>query len=609
MCFSGRIAGLEPLKQLLIKRGNAFFLEETTRTLVETQALAGERGGYRLTQPLQTLPIPPTVQAVIAARIDRLSSEDKRLLQITAVIGKAMPVALLQAIAQIDEPALREGLARLQAGGFLDEVPASRGTAYVFKHALVYEVAYGGLLQERRRELHVRILDVLEAVHQDEPLDGQIERLAHHAIQGEVWEKAACLTQQAGLRAMLRSGYRQAVVCFEQALGALGHLHQGPETLAQAIDVHLQLRFALHALGELNRMGDEVEAALILAESSRDEPRIARVLSHLSQHYFLVGRLRDAVVAGERSVKVARAAGDTSTELQARFRMGLAYYDLGDFQRAVELLSSTLESLRRPSIDRGEYLSVYTRTWLAFSLAARGEFPDAVAHGQEAIRVAEMLDDGCCLGHAYLSLGVPYVLQGEWPDAIRLFEQTVKMLHDREILGLVPTSTAWLGFAYAMSGRSVEGLELLEAALATAESRGAQRLWRLMARLGSEARLRAGKPGAALEIARRGLELSRDQESHVSEAWYTWQLARITASQETTPISGHSEHGYRKALALAHDLGMRPLVAHCHLGLAELCRRAAKEKLAREHLATATSMYRDMGMRFWLQQAETHSVP
>jgi predicted ATPase len=174
----GEDPGLAPLKQLLVKRGNPFFLEETVRTLVETNALDGQRGAYRLTQPIRIIQMAPTVQAVLAARIDRLSVADKRLLQTASVIGKAVPVALLQAIAEIDETAVRAGLARLHAAEFLYEVSLAREAEYTFKHALTQEVTYGGLLQERRRDLHARIVDAIETLHR-ERLGEQIERLAH----------------------------------------------------------------------------------------------------------------------------------------------------------------------------------------------------------------------------------------------------------------------------------------------------------------------------------------------------------------------------------------------------------------------------------------------
>ena len=219
--------GLEALKPLLIARtaGNPFFLEESVRTLVETGVLGGEPGAYRLAQALPAMQVPATVQAMLAARIDRLPPEEKHLLQTAAVIGTEVPLPLLQTIAELPEVTLHRGLAHLQAAEFLYETRLFPDHEYTFKHALTHEVAYGSLLQERRRVLHARIVEALERLAPDQ-LAEQVERLAHHALRGEVWEKALAYCRQAGEKAMERSAHREAVGCFEQALSALTHLPQ-----------------------------------------------------------------------------------------------------------------------------------------------------------------------------------------------------------------------------------------------------------------------------------------------------------------------------------------------------------------------------------------------
>ena len=238
---------LAPLKQLLIARteGNPFFLEESVRTLVETGVLVGAPGAYRLVKPLDSLQVPATVQAVLAARIDRLPPEEKRLLQTAAVIGTEVPFALLQAIADVPEAALHRGLAHLQAAEFLYETRLFPEPEYTFKHALTHEVAYSSLLLERRRGLHARIVEALEALAPERVAE-QVERLAHHALRGEVWDKAVPYCQQAGARAYDRAAFREAVASIEQALQALGHLPEHGDTRVLAID----LRLALGTLAE-----------------------------------------------------------------------------------------------------------------------------------------------------------------------------------------------------------------------------------------------------------------------------------------------------------------------------------------------------------------------
>jgi predicted ATPase len=162
----GSDATVEPLKAVLIARtgGNPLFLEESVRMLVETNALTGERSAYRLARPLDAIEVPATVQAILASRIDRLSPEDKQLLQTASVVGKDVPFALLHAIAELSEDKLRGGLCRLQAAEFLYETGLYPELEYTFKHALTHEVAYGSLLHERRRTLHARLTHTLETI-------------------------------------------------------------------------------------------------------------------------------------------------------------------------------------------------------------------------------------------------------------------------------------------------------------------------------------------------------------------------------------------------------------------------------------------------------------
>jgi predicted ATPase len=221
-----------PWEQAIIKSaaGNPFFLEEL--------AWAVREGGIE--QP--TAMIPDTVQAVLSARIDRLSSGEKRLLQTAAVIGSDIPLSLLRAIADLSKEGLDRGLARLQAGEFLYETCSIPDLIYTFKHALTHQVAYSSLLHEQRCTLHTRIIDALEGLYAGH-LAEQVERLAHHALQGEVWHKALAYCRQAGEKAVAQSAYREAEAYLEQALSALAHLPETREMLEQAID----LRFALHA--------------------------------------------------------------------------------------------------------------------------------------------------------------------------------------------------------------------------------------------------------------------------------------------------------------------------------------------------------------------------
>jgi predicted ATPase len=256
--------------------GNPFFLEESVRTLVETGVLVGEPSAYRLAQAILTVQVPATMQAVLAARIDRLPPEEKRLLQTAAVIGTEVPLSLLQAIAELPEEVLHRGLAHLQAAEFLYETRLFPDHAYTFKHALTHEVAYSSLLQERRRVLHGRIVERLEKIAGDRVVE-EVDRLAHHALRGEVWDKALAYCRQAGEKVMAQSAYREAEMYFEQALSALAHLPEQRDRIEQAIDLRLALRSALVGAGNSGRVLAYLREAETLAEALDDPRRLGQV--------------------------------------------------------------------------------------------------------------------------------------------------------------------------------------------------------------------------------------------------------------------------------------------------------------------------------------------
>jgi class 3 adenylate cyclase len=286
----GQDETLDPLKRVLIERaqGNPFFLEESVQTLVETKVLVGDQGAYRMTKAPEVWQIPATVQAILAARIDRLPPEDKRLLQAASVIGKDVPFTLLQAIADVPENSLRRALTHLQAAEFLYETRLFPDLDYTFKHALIREVAYASLLQDRRRALHARIVEALEALYPDRPAE-QVERLAHHAFRGEVWDKAVTYLRQAGIKALAHSAYREAVTCFEQALAALYPLPDTHQKVERAIDLRLDLRQSLFPLNKLATVWRYLQEAEGLARTLDDPRRLGWVSAYMSGHHLHTG--------------------------------------------------------------------------------------------------------------------------------------------------------------------------------------------------------------------------------------------------------------------------------------------------------------------------------
>jgi class 3 adenylate cyclase/tetratricopeptide (TPR) repeat protein len=337
---------LASLTHLLIARteGNPFFLEESVRALVETGVLEGERGAYHLGQALQTIQVPATVQAVLAARIDRLPPEEKGLLQTAAVIGNEVSLPLLQAIADRPEEALHRSLAHVQATEFLYETRLFPEPEYTFKHALTHEVAYGSLLHERRRMLHARIVTALEALAGDQAVE-QVERLAHHALRGEVWDQALAYCRQAGEKALAQSAYREALGYFEQALSTLPHLPETRDTREQAVDLRLALREALRPFENSGRILTVLREAEALAEALTDSHRLGQISVFLELYFTTRGAYDQAFAMAQRALTLARGGGDVVLHALAHQYLGAVYRAWGDYGRAIDSCEQAVASL------------------------------------------------------------------------------------------------------------------------------------------------------------------------------------------------------------------------------------------------------------------------
>jgi tetratricopeptide (TPR) repeat protein len=599
---------LQPLKQLLIERteGNAFFLEESVRTLVETQALVGERGAYRMLKSPVALQIPASAQAIVGTRIDRLPPEHKRVLQAASVVGKDVPFSLLQAIADASEDSLRRSLTDLQAAEFLYETRLFPDLEYTFKHALTHEVAYGGILQERRRNLHARIVETIEHLYPDR-LTEHVERLAHHAVRAEVWGKAVSYLRQAGARAFARSANLEAVAYFERALPALTHLPDTRQTREQAVDVRLGLRNALWPLGHFDTGFQHLRDAERLAEDLGDRRRQGWIAAYLSEHTRQTGHVAEAPAFAERALTIGQELEDLSLRVAANYYLGTAYYVAGGYRRTDEFFQMIFQLLEgdlfRERCGLAGFPSVMSRRFWPLALAERGEFDRGLAEAHMGIRLAEALDHPYSVICALRAAACLQGARGDFARAIPIAERSLALSRERSLPQLSPEVADLLGYLYALSGRVADGVSLLEEALKALETMGMFQ-WRssVLAHLG-ETYLLASRPEDAFTVAERGLALTSERGHRGWEAWTRRLLGEI-ASQRTPLNTATAEAHYEAALALASELGMRPLVAHCRLGLGRLYRRTGRRQEAQEHLTTTTTMYREMDMTYWLEKAE-----
>jgi class 3 adenylate cyclase/predicted ATPase len=587
----GSAPALGPLKRLLIERteGNPLFLEESVRTLVETDVLVGQRGAYLLAKAVPSIQVPATVQAVLAARIDRLPPEEKRLLQSAAVVGEDVPYALLQATVELPEEDLRRLLGHLQAAEFLYEARLFPEVEYTFKHGLTYQVAYGSLLQERRRGLHARIVEAIERLYPDRLVE-QVERLAHHALRGEIWTKATTYLRQAGRKAAARSAHAEAAEFFEQALSALAHLPETEETMREAIDIRLELGPVLMTLkGSSAR---EAEAAYARAQELcawiGDQSRLFPALWGLWYGKFGRGEHRAARALGEQLLGLAQTCQEPALLLEAHHTLWATLTGTGEPAGAMVHIEQG-RVLYDPGQHRS-YVSLYGghdpgmcyRVHLMIANWALGFADQALASSKEALALARELSHPLTTAIALYMAAWLHYHRGEQEAAKEKADACLALSNAQGFRAWQDASSALLARLMVEEGRGEEGIAGLEKWVATAGQAGRwgwRDLWALY--LLAETYALTGR-------SEKGIELLGRAATRPDESFYDPELHRLRGDLLVLGREDRSrevEACFRQALEIARGRQQRAFGLRAATSLGRLLQRQGRREEARRGLA------------------------
>ena len=588
------------LKRRIAERtgGVPLYVEEVVRRLVETNALAGRAGAYWLAVDAETIGIPSSLQAIIAARIDRLDPPTKRVFQNAAVLGDRVSVALLKAMNLQDERELIESLRRIEDSALLVTKEGSEGHILVFPHDLIREVAYGALIRDHRRVAHAKALKAYHAVMPDR-MEEHAEILVRHATEAQQWAETITFSRIAGTKAIDRSAYADAQAFLESAIKALAHIPRSREAVEASIDLRLQLRTAFSATSQIEKWIDYAQQAEVIAHELGDERR--KLMSML----FRAAALNFSGMPST-SIAICRQAiaNESSTTVEplrvlAEYTLGQAYYAAGEFDSAVEVLGRLCRRLAKahalirfgtPGTTRVMGLSM-----LAIAEASLGDFHEAHVHVQEAEDASNQTKrvyDRIATGYAK---GLTTLYQGHAAEAIVVLTGTLELCDLNEIRIFVPVVGGQLGLALIGTGRHEEARLLLERIVEEADRLGhgaaasAARAYLALAlsTLGdiAEARILARSVAATARAkGYRGVELL------AMRTLCTIDLADASASAETVDKSLAS------LLALAQTLRSKPTVALTYSMIAKACQRSGRIDEAIAARANASELFHNLGM-------------
>jgi class 3 adenylate cyclase/tetratricopeptide (TPR) repeat protein len=574
---------LTPLKRLIIEKteGTPFFMEETVHVLLDEGALVRDGTAVKLTKPLAELKIPPTVQAILAARIDRLPSDAKELLQTLAVIGREFPLSLIRAVVRKSDDEIGRMLDDLQLGEFIYEQPAVGDTEYVFKHALTQEVAYNSVLIERRKQLHERIGAALETLYASS-LDDHLAELAHHYGRSANLERAVYYLSRAGTQALNRSAFAEALAQLQQGLEWIKKLPESPERDARELELASALAMVLVVMRGLTARETRAaaERARELAEKSGN---LAQLVIHLLVNWrsvWFLGDYSNAVPLADRILELAQREGSPASLVCACYSQASVCFfrgDLAGVERQFARLSDLADAV---NFRRIPGTVVATMGLASFCAALMGRADTARERMSRAIAFARDTNNPYDLAVALTLAGWMFRVLREPKRAEDPITQAMAIVEEHGFPFVGNMSRAVGGAVRAQLGNPAEGIALMRRGLAGFAESG-DRLF-IVDRLTSLAEAQAldGKIDDALATVEEALPSSQREFVFRPNALHLRGELRLKLGQ-TEP----AEADFREAIALAQKMQAKTSELRPTMSLARLLRDTGRRDEARAMLA------------------------
>lgn len=605
----GKEEGLAGLKRRILRHTGQIplFIEEVARQLIDRGIIAGF-GANRFTEKTQwdALEIPPTVQGVIASRIDRLPKEDKALLQLASVIGPRVSLHLLAGVTGMPAPQLQSRLWSLEILDFLNESRLLSQTEYVFAHDLVREVAYDSILRSQREVLHRRILTALEASEARE--EDIAESLCHHAAQAQDWGKADRYGHLAAKKALVSSAFRDAAQYFQIAMDAVDKQPESTLREQRAIDLRIEARLVFAPLGSIEQWFGLCREAESRSETIGDEARRVASMAIRAAAMNFYGTPYEAISLGEEAVALANRLDRKTWLAFAEFGLAQSLYLAGRFRDAsVRLAQATARLMAAPDDvppgTTGSSLLVLCFMMSTIIHSSLGQFEDAERSSELADDLAEANDRPYDVIAANYGRGLMELLRGDTTEAEPALEKALHLSRDSEVRQFLPLVMCALGNLYVQKGEAARARDLLLEAKEEAEVLGHQSSKVVVSAYLAAAYAQLGDAQGGLSLARACYQGARQKGYGGVEALATLTEANILASQGI----GATEEAIgclRRAVDSASALEARPLVASARGTLARLLAASGRTTEAQDQISQAIALYDQSRMTTQLERAK-----
>lgn len=614
----GNDFSLNELKKKLIDKssGNPFYIEEMVKGLVQDGVLIGEAKNYKLNPTFYTshMVLPESIFAILQTKIDKLPDIQKKIVQAASVIGENFSYNLLASLMNIDQKELRSALNDLNDHQYIYETQLYPEPRYSFKHALIQEVTYNGLLKTLRRSLHQNILTIMEKYQLDEQSLDDLQFISNHAFLGEVWDKASDYCLKAAEKLYAINALKLAIQFYDRVLKSTNHLTNTEQLIDLKYYVYSSIYILLMRMGQFEQQTLYLNQAIEFASKANDKVKVNILMTLQALNYLGIGKTQQAFEIAMSANKIAKEENILQAIFVSDFAIALISFFLGNFTLAydksseafqkIELIKTMTPLQKFPLFEVIEF-------YLSWSHAYTGDFAyNETKNGLLNFSMSDGTVNFTSL-FTYCSIGMHYSLKGQFEESLIPLNHALHQSIELETILPRPIILAALGYSLLQLKKPKEAKKHILDALKQAKWMKFVYISALSMGYLCECLMLLGDYDTAKELITSSLQMTRERQLHSIEPW----LIRLNA--EINLILKQQNHITIKkeielALSKAKEIGLRPQVAHCHLAMAKLYKQQKKIKSSKKEILLALTEFEKLGMYFWVNHCNkmmgNHSI-
>ncbi len=597
------------LRDLILKRaaGNPLFMEELTYNLLDNGFIQKKDNRFILAQDISHLQVPDTIQGIIAARMGRLEESLKRIMQVASVIGREFAFRILETILEMKEN-LKSGLVNLQGLEFIYEKSLFPELEYIFRHALVQEVAYNSLLINRRKEIHEKIGQAIENLHAQR-LEEFYEMLAYHYSRSGNLPKAYEYLKQAGGKAARKDAPFEAIRFYKEAMEVLLKFPPTDENKREQIELVLSMEEPETQTGYSEDFLPWLKKAEVLAEELGEIRKSLRIRISLGIYYILKGNNPDLGVKYlESCAEHPELIQDTELMVTIGFHLCASGTILGDYKR-INRVAPTIIGLIESRQSQAEFYGrhVYPYSYIlavwGWATGVSGNFDEGQKLLEKSVSFAEKINHRATIGFARLFYGLLFAVKGDGARAIGILRKAIMELEESQSFLIIGIVWCFLGFAHWSIGEYQTAVDLTEKGLKMHTDLGLPFMRSQCHYCCGLAHFGLGNLEYAKIQAEKALEWSIANNEKGFQSWSSVLLGKVLAKAEPGQIEAAEGH-MRQGINLSEELGDQVFSSLGYLWLGEVYADSGRKEDALENIKKAENMFREMGMDYWLVKAQ-----